>query len=97
MSCQAARVRGVSVATRLSSPSLPAADAAVALLSGQEPDTGGTTIEDTESGRQVPAVLLDVQPIYKDNVKDVIDDDFVKVEDVCTPELADACAEAGLQ
>ena len=43
-----------------------AAAAAVALLSGQEPDTGGTTIEDTESGRQVPAVLLDVQPIFKE-------------------------------
>ena len=55
-----------------------AADAAVALLAGEEPDTGGTTIEDTESGRQVPAVLLDVQPIFKDNVKDVIDDGFVK-------------------
>jgi D-xylose transport system substrate-binding protein len=73
-----------------------AADAAVALLNGETPDTGGTTIEDTESGRQVPAVLLDVQPIYKDNVKDVIDDGFVAAADVCTPELADACAEAGI-
>ncbi len=30
-------------------------------------------------------MLLDSGPIYKDNVKDVIDDGFVKVEDVCTP------------
>jgi D-xylose transport system substrate-binding protein len=74
-----------------------AADAAIALLKGEEPDTGGTTIVDTESGRAVPAVLLDVQPIFKDNVKDVIDDGFVKAADVCTPEVADACAEAGIQ
>jgi D-xylose transport system substrate-binding protein len=74
-----------------------AAEAAVSLLNGEEPDTGGATLEDTESGRQVPSVLLPVQAIYKENVKDVIDDGFVKVEDVCTPELADACAEAGIQ
>jgi D-xylose transport system substrate-binding protein len=74
-----------------------AADAALALLAGEEPDTGGTTIEDTESGRQVPAVLLDVQPIFKDNVKDVIDDGFVEAADVCTPEVADVCTELGIQ
>ena len=45
----------------------------------------------------MPAVLADPVAIYKDNVKQVTDDGFVAVADICTPELAAACAEAGLQ
>lgn len=73
-----------------------AAAAAIALLNGQEPDTGGATVEDTESGRQVPAVLATPVAIFKENVKDVIDDGYQTAEDVCTADLADACAEAGI-
>jgi D-xylose transport system substrate-binding protein len=74
-----------------------AADAAVALLNGQEPDTGGATVEDTQTGRAVPAVLAEPIAIYRDNVKQVIDDGFVSAADVCTPEVAEACTELGIQ
>jgi D-xylose transport system substrate-binding protein len=74
-----------------------AAAAAVALLGGQQPDTKGATIDDTESGKKVPAVLLPVTAIFKDNVKVPIDDGFVKAADVCTPEVKAACDAAGIK
>ena len=73
-----------------------AAEAAIALLGGGQPATTGTVRDDT-GGRDVPAVLADPVAIYKDNIKLVTDDGFVAVADICTPELAAACAEAGLQ
>ncbi len=73
-----------------------AADAAIALLSGGQPATTGTVRDDT-GNRDVPAVLADPVAIYKDNIKLVTDDGFVQVADICTPELAAACTEAGLQ
>ncbi len=45
----------------------------------------------------MPAVLADPVAIYKDNIKVVTDDGFVAVSDICTPDLAAACTEAGLQ
>ena len=72
------------------------ADAAIALVNGEEAETTGTT-EDSESGRAVPSILLDPVAITIDNVGDVIDDGGQKLEDVCTADFADACAEAGLQ
>lgn len=71
------------------------ADTAIALASGEEAETTGTT-EDSESGRQVPSVLLEPKAITKDNVGDVIEDGGQKVEDVCTADFADACKAAGL-
>ena len=73
-----------------------AAEAAIALLGGGQPATTGTVRDDT-GNRDVPAVLADPVAIYKDNIKLVTDDGFVAVADICTPELAAACAEAGLQ
>jgi len=73
-----------------------ASDAALALLSGQQPATTGTVKDDT-GGRDVPAVLADPVAITKDNIKVVTDDGFLAVSDICTPDLAAACAEAGLQ
>jgi D-xylose transport system substrate-binding protein len=73
-----------------------ASDAALALLSGQEPATTGTVKDDT-GGRDVPAVLADPVAITKDNIKVVTDDGFLAVSDICTPDLAAACTEAGLQ
>ena len=72
------------------------ADAAIALVNGEDAETTGTT-EDSESGRQVPSILLEPVAITVDNVGDVIDDGGQKLEDVCTAEFADACADAGLQ
>jgi len=73
-----------------------ASDAAIALINGQTPATNGTVHDDT-GNRDVPSVLADPVAIYKDNVKQVIDDGFVKASEVCTPALASACAAAGIQ
>ena len=71
------------------------AEAAIALVNGEEAATTGT-VEDSEGGRDVPAILLEPQSITKDNVGDVIEDGGQKVEDVCAGEFADLCTEAGI-
>ncbi len=71
------------------------ADAAIALVNGEEAETTGVT-EDSEGGREVPSILLEPQSITKDNVGDVIEDGGQKAEDVCTGDFADLCAEAGI-
>lgn len=71
------------------------ADAAIALVKGEEADTNGTT-EDATGDRDVPSVLLTPESITKDNVKSVVDDGGVKAEDVCTGEFASLCEEAGI-
>lgn len=72
------------------------AELAVALINGEEGETTGT-VEDTEGGRDVPSVLLEPVAIFRDNVKDVVDDEFVSAEDLCTGEFADACTELGIE
>jgi D-xylose transport system substrate-binding protein len=58
--------------------------------------TGKTA--DSEAGTDVPSVLLTPQPIFPDNVKDVIADGFTTVDKVCTTaELKAACAKYGVQ
>ena len=71
------------------------ADAAIALVNGEEAETNGTT-EDVEGNRDVPSILLTPKSITKDNVKDVIDDGGAKAEDVCTGDFAKACEDAGI-
>ena len=71
------------------------ADAAIALVNGEEAETTGTT-EDSEGGRDVPSILLDPVSITKDNVKDVIDDGGQTAADVCAGEYAALCTEAGI-
>jgi len=44
----------------------------------------------------VPAVLLAPQSITKENVKDVIADNFVTKEQLCTADFAKACTDAGI-
>ena len=34
---------------------------------------------------------------FRDNVKDVVDDEFVTAEELCTGEFADACTELGIE
>ena len=72
-----------------------AADLAVAVAKGQTPDTG-QTIKDPESGQDVKAKLLTPVPITKDNVKDVVNDGFVKKEELCTGAYATLCQQAGI-
>ena len=77
-----------------------AAELAIALLSGDEgaADALATgSVTDTESGEEVPSVLLEPQVIFADNVKDVIADGYTTAAKVCTtPELEAACAENGV-
>lgn len=55
------------------------------------------TVTDTETNQEVPSVLLEPQPIYKDTVKDVIADGFTTKDKVCaTAELEKACAANGI-
>jgi D-xylose transport system substrate-binding protein len=72
------------------------AELAVSLINGEEGETTGT-VEDTEAGRDVPSVLLTPVAIFRDNVKDVVDDEFVSAEELCTGEFADACSELGIE
>jgi D-xylose transport system substrate-binding protein len=71
------------------------AELAVGLIKGEDAKTNDT-VEDSEGGRDVPAVLLKPQAIFRDNVKDVVDDEFVKADDLCTGDFADACSELGI-
>ncbi|MFC4531882.1 sugar ABC transporter substrate-binding protein [Sphaerisporangium dianthi] len=73
-----------------------AAELAVALAKGEKPTVSGTT-KDTQTGQDVPAVLLDPLSVTFDNVKDVVADGFVTKEELCKGEYADKCTEAGIQ
>ena len=74
-----------------------ASELAIALINGEDASSLATgSVTDSVLGTDVPSVLETPTAIYKDNVKDVIDDGFQTVEDVCTAEYADACAEAGI-
>jgi len=71
------------------------AELAIALAKGEKP-AAAATVKDSESGRDVPSVLLDPQPIYFDSVKDVVADGFVTKDELCTADFADKCAKAGV-
>lgn len=71
------------------------ADAAIALVNGEEAETTGTTVDSSDNS-EVPSILLEPQAITKDNVGDVIADGGQKLEDVCTDKFADLCADAGI-
>jgi len=75
------------------------AAAALAIASAKGDDTASLatgTVDDTQTKKKVAAVLLDPEAIYANNVKDVIADGYTTKDKVCTPELADACAKAGI-
>jgi len=71
------------------------ADTAIAIINGEEPETTGT-VRDETGGRDVDSILLEPQAIFRDNVKDVVDDGYVAAEDLCTGEFAAACTELGI-
>jgi D-xylose transport system substrate-binding protein len=71
------------------------ADLAIAIAKGETPDTG-QTVKDPQSGQDVKAKLLTPVPITKDNVKDVVNDGFVKKEELCAGAYATACQQAGI-
>jgi D-xylose transport system substrate-binding protein len=69
---------------------------AVAVLKGQQAQTNGTT-NDPQGKRQVPSVLLNPIGMDKSNIKQVIDDGFVKKAELCSGAYAAKCTEAGIQ
>lgn len=71
------------------------ADAAIALVNGQQPETNSTSRDDTGK-RDVPSVLLTPKSITKDNVNVVFDDGGQSREEVCAGQFAAACTAAGL-
>jgi D-xylose transport system substrate-binding protein len=71
------------------------AEAAIALVNGDEAKTNGTTA-DSEGARDVPSVLLTPESITKDNVKTVIDDGGATAADVCAGKFASLCQKAGI-
>ncbi|MCD0453422.1 substrate-binding domain-containing protein [Actinocorallia sp. API 0066] len=73
-----------------------AAALAISLAKGEKGQTNGT-VKDTETGADVPSVLLEPQAIFKDNVKDVVADGFVTKDELCTGDFAAKCTEAGIQ
>ena len=71
------------------------ADLAVAVAKGETPETG-QTVKDPESGKDVKAKLLTPVAITKENIKDVVNDGFVKKEELCAGAYATACQQAGI-
>ncbi len=71
------------------------ADAAIALVNGEEAETTGTTVDSSDNS-EVPSILLEPQAITKDNVGDVISDGGQTFEDVCGGDFADLCSKAGI-
>jgi D-xylose transport system substrate-binding protein len=67
-----------------------------ALAKGQKPQTNGTA-SDPVGKRNVPSILLKPVGIFKDNVKQVITDGFVKVSEVCKGSFAAKCKAAGIE
>jgi D-xylose transport system substrate-binding protein len=71
-----------------------AAEAAVALAKGEKPTTTTTVNNGTAD---VPSTILDPIAVTKDKIKDtIVADGFYQVSDICTPDIAAACKEAGL-
>ena len=74
-----------------------ASELAIALANGEDPSSLATgTVKDTVLDVDVPSVLEEPTAIYKDNVKDVIDDGYQTAEDVCAGPAAAACTELGI-
>jgi len=72
-----------------------ASSLAISLAKGEKKDTG-QTVKDPQGNRDVPAMLLDPQPITKANVKDVVADGYVTKAELCTGDFAAKCTEAGV-
>ena len=70
---------------------------AIALTKGEDPSALATgSVMDTRLNKEVPSVLETPVAIYKDNVKDVIDDGYQKAGEICDGAAKAACAEAGI-
>jgi D-xylose transport system substrate-binding protein len=74
-----------------------ASQLAIALIQGKDASSIATgTVQDTVLKKDVPSALETPQAIFKDNVKDVIDDGFWKASDICTGAVAAECTKLGI-
>jgi D-xylose transport system substrate-binding protein len=73
-----------------------ASDLAVSLAKGEKKQVADK-VKDPTTSQDVPSVLLTPVAITKDNIKDVIADQFVTVTDLCTGDYAALCAQAGIK
>ncbi|HVM27005.1 MAG TPA: substrate-binding domain-containing protein [Mycobacteriales bacterium] len=74
-----------------------AAELAITLINGEDAGSLATgSVTDTVLNVEVPSVLETPQAIFRDNVKDVIDDGFQDASEVCTGQFAAACEELGI-
>ena len=71
------------------------AEAAIAMVKGEEPATTGT-VKDETGGREVPSILLDPVAIDKSNVQAVVDAGDLKASDICTADYAELCTQNGV-
>ncbi|NNG40547.1 substrate-binding domain-containing protein [Flexivirga sp. ID2601S] len=74
----------------------PVVDAAAQLANGQAPKTS-TTIKDSKSGREVPAILAPPIAITKTNVAQPINDGYTPKSTTCTGAYAAKCTAAGVK
>jgi D-xylose transport system substrate-binding protein len=73
-----------------------AAQLAVDLVQGNEPETPEDTVDNGE--KDVPSILLTPVAVTKDNINDtIIKDGFWSADEICTGEYAAACKEAGIE
>jgi D-xylose transport system substrate-binding protein len=88
--------QGMTVYKAIKPEAEQAAELAVALLRGEEPDFDFVDVDNGQG--QVPSILLEPVVVTADNIADtVVADEFWSVEDICEGEFADACADAGLE
>jgi D-xylose transport system substrate-binding protein len=75
-----------------------AAQIAAALAQGEEVPSDLINGEEDNGVKQVPSVLLTPVTVTVDNVADtVVKDGYQTVQDICTPQYAAACQQAGLE
>jgi D-xylose transport system substrate-binding protein len=75
-----------------------AAELAVPLAQGKEPPADLAADKVDNGAKQVPSVLLETIAIQEDNIQDpLVEDGFLKAEQICTKAYAKECKEAGIQ
>ncbi len=80
-----------------SQEAVPAIDAIAQIATGKVPDTKGVTIKDTQTGKDVPAILATPIPITKANVAQPINDGYTPKAQVCTGTYAALCTSNGVK
>ncbi|MGW5733871.1 MULTISPECIES: substrate-binding domain-containing protein [Streptomyces] len=74
------------------------AEVAVKLLNGEKIDSLVTAKLDSPSDKGIPSALVQAFVVTKDNIKDtVVKDKLYKTSEICTPDFAKACADAGIK